>query len=441
MSIFRKTRQRGMATLLMAVVLLVVVTLSTIYLSRATIFDLKSSGNQYRQNQAFEMGQRGVEMGVAWLVARVAVEDSKPEDAWDCAAKKPVPYIRAVWADLPGEDPDYEYLDLTNECNSDAPNAASIAPQLGDAAYNVDLKYRRLKGVLAEKYRVEVVAVAKTVGYDGSQDPYKAQTYVVQALSLRQNIGGAYPNNPNAPILVGKGISNVTGTPDICPDSPSNVEINQGNREDCTAGDEDTPGTAIATLQPTTIGFINPGHFETHGGTIEALGKNPGDPGYDPDVTPRVHDVMFPGQTENDIRLLSEYQYNALPVARRTVFYYGAGSSYGSPPNKISALGSSSSPVLVYVGSSAYSGTDCPGFGPGQYFGVFYMGGDCSGQGWGNADIYGTLAIEGSLTKFSANTINRFSNIDPFVGVPGGDATSYTAKVPGGWRDFKHQGE
>lgn len=424
-------KQAGIATLAIAVILLLVTTLSALYLNRSAVFDMKTSANQYRQTQAFEMASRGLERGIAWLQMRASVD----EDTYTNCSVVPQPFTKAVWGAKTGQtvvqaaaDP-YEYMVLTDACNSGSPTISNVS--IGDASYNVDVLFRRKKGSVADLFRIEVIANSSTVDYAMSSDPYKARAIVAQIILLRQQETNPAPVNPNAPLLVQAGVSSVTGTPDICPLNPTDPNINQGNRDDCSAGNGGTVGTAIATMQPTATGFITPGHFDLHGGAITPLNA----------PTLKVFDVLFPAMTEADIKSLSEYQYANKPIAERTVFYYGAGSSYGNPPNKLSAIGSAGSPVLVYVSASAYTGSNCPGFSPGQFFGVFYMGRDCDGNGWGNADIYGTLAVEGTLSKFSANTINRYNNIGDLLGNSGGVSPGQLTKVPGGWRDFKHQGE
>ena len=427
----RYAAPRGAVTLLVAVVFLVLATLTTLYLNRSTLFDLKTSGNQYRQLQAFEIASLGLERGIAWLQLRALV----PEESVSNCTTPPLPYTRAVWGARAGQtsqqaaaDP-YEYLVTTDPCNVGAP--ALAATDIGDASFDVTVEFRRRKGTIADLFRVEVGATARTTGFGSSLNPYDAQATMMQAVTLRQAMNDPAPANPNAPLLVRGGVSSVTGTPDICPMAPDDPNINQGNRVDCTPG-TGTPGVAIATLQPTVTGFIEPGHFDTHGGQVNALNA----------PTKTAFDVLFPNMVEADILRLSEYQAATLPVAQRTIFYYGTGSSYGSSaPNNLAPVGTAAQPVLVFVSRNSYSGTNCPKLSPGEFFGILYMGGDCAANGWGNADVYGSVVVDGNLTKFSANTITRYSNLGSLTGNPGGLQPGQVSKIPGGWRDFRFTGE
>lgn len=423
----RLRTQRGVVTLTASIVLLIVVIIATLYANRVQIFDLKTSANHYRYTQAFEMAEKGSEIAISWLQVRAATPDNQNTT---CTAGQPIPITKAVWGCLPGTtsaqcavDP-YEYMNTSAACNSGYPTIS--ATDIGDAQLEANILIRRKRGSIADAYRVEIISEGRTPNYTTSTDPFKSRATVSQAIAMVPFIANPAPVNPEAPILIKGGISNVTGTPDICPDSPTSTAINQGNRQDCSAGSAVTPGVAIATMQATTAGFIDAGNFNTHGGAITALNA--------PTLT--AWEVLFPGLVEADIKAMSEYQYANLPIASRTVFYYGTGSSYGSPPNKISAIGSDSQPVVMVFSSSSYTGSNCPGFGPGAFYGVFYMGNDCDGQGWGNADIYGTLTVEGTLTKLSANTINRYSQLGNLLGNTGKLAAGKTVRIPGSWRDF-----
>lgn len=60
-------RERGAATLVIALVLLFSITFITLFASRAAIFEQKTSVNQYRATQSFEASQAGMELGLANL--------------------------------------------------------------------------------------------------------------------------------------------------------------------------------------------------------------------------------------------------------------------------------------------------------------------------------------------------------------------------------------
>lgn len=420
-----RVHQRGVATLAVSLIVLFIISLFAFYVARTQLFETKTSSNQYRYSQAFEAAEAGLEAGVAWLRTRAE------SVLMTCSTTQPVSMLKATWGCKAGQttsqcnaDP-YEYINLADtSCNSGAPSITGLA--LADNSMNVTINFRRLKGSLANLFRIEVVSVAQSPNFSTTTDPFKSQATVSQIIVFNPDDTEPGPVNPNAPIIVKNGVQSVTGTPDICPDSPSDININQGNRPDCTAGTNGTPGVAIATLQATTTGYLNPGHFDTHGGSLEALNA----------PTSSVQETLFGDISEADIKKISEYQYNNLQVGQRTVFYYGTGSSYGNAPNNFSPVGSATSPAIVYFASGSYSGDNCPKPSPGVYYGIIYMGGDCRGNGWGNVDIYGTLGVEGDLSQFSANTITRYFGEGDDPGGTSNLPERSIAKLPGSWKDF-----
>lgn len=60
--------QRGMATLLTAVVLLIAVTGITFYMSESVLTEKRLVGDEYRAKQAFYAGQAGVDYGISYLI-------------------------------------------------------------------------------------------------------------------------------------------------------------------------------------------------------------------------------------------------------------------------------------------------------------------------------------------------------------------------------------
>lgn len=424
--------QRGAMTLGIALVILLLLTVSTFYVNRFLLFELKTASNQYRSTQAFEAAEAGLALGAAWLQRRASILESTNTT---CNASEAIPIRVAAWgcrrrpgsdaclAD-PATDP-FEWLDPNAGCNAGIPATDTVT--LDDIGFDIAVEFRRRKGALAALYTIEILSAAQTPGFDTSIDPFRARASAVETIVLRPLVDPNTPANPNSPLLVKGTVSDVTGTPDICPKAPSDTEINQGNRADCTAGTGQT-GVAIATLAPNTSG-IDTGSFNTHGGSIIPLNA--------PDKT--VHEVLFPGVTEVQICEVSKWQAANLAVDQRNVFYYGTACD-GSPytlPNKLSPIGTTTGPVVQYVGRSAYSGNACPGLSPGEYFGVLYVGGDCDGTGWGNVDYYGAIAVEGNLTKFTANTISRHLDLSRGLTGGGGSVTPGTvARSPGSWRDY-----
>ena len=61
------TRQKGSATLFVSVMLVVLVTLSSVYALRSVLFEQKDGSNHYWSTQTHEVAQSGIEHAIAWL--------------------------------------------------------------------------------------------------------------------------------------------------------------------------------------------------------------------------------------------------------------------------------------------------------------------------------------------------------------------------------------
>lgn len=63
----RPGNQQGMATLLMSVILLIIITMVSLYTAKVTIVEQKITANEYRAKQAFEATQAATEYAMAYL--------------------------------------------------------------------------------------------------------------------------------------------------------------------------------------------------------------------------------------------------------------------------------------------------------------------------------------------------------------------------------------
>ena len=60
-SLCGRRRQRGVAALVITVLLFFTMLLASVYLNRNLVFEQRSSANQYRATQAFEAAEAGLE--------------------------------------------------------------------------------------------------------------------------------------------------------------------------------------------------------------------------------------------------------------------------------------------------------------------------------------------------------------------------------------------
>ena len=73
---FPWARQRGAATLIVAIVLLLALTLATFSTARIGVSEQRSVANEIRAKQAFWVAQAGVEQGIAFLNANKGIATS-----------------------------------------------------------------------------------------------------------------------------------------------------------------------------------------------------------------------------------------------------------------------------------------------------------------------------------------------------------------------------
>lgn len=368
-------RQQGMATLTMSLVVLFLASLMVFYTSSGMLFEIKTGNNQLYQSKAMEAARGGVEHSMAWLVNG----SNTSSLAWTTDATGP---------------------SGTNQKATAASFPSSVSSQT-IGAYTVAVSLWRNS---ATPTILEVSAAA-------SGD---ANATIRQRIRLgTTTVTTSTPNTLNiatvAPIVIKGGLSGVTGTPDVYPN---------------TAG-----GAAIVTSS-TNSSEIDSGHLNLHGGTI-SYGA----------FTGSAWDFIFPNTTKAQMKEESEKQ--KLLSAPRTIFYYPG--SYTEMPWEISPwssnkiVGSSSNAVVIIFDENA----GCPKInGNVTIYGVVYYYDDCDQNGWGGATIYGSMIADRPITKLTANTdfvgwsVNSGTGTITLPPITTTTTAQTFAKLAASWRDF-----
>lgn len=419
----KNRHQTGVLSLLAAVMILIIVALVTLFASRFLVFEQATSGNQYRAAQAMEASQYGLERAIAWLQTRSAspdIDNWNPSNTTACKENTAVNAngVYSIYALQWGQATNTggqvtRVISPTGTCNQNIPTAFTVT--MGSITYDVAISYIQTLSNLGDMAFVTVQATAT------SQDISKGGSATVQqTLSIPGSPAGS-GGRADSPILVKGCMSGVTGNPDICPANVSagNANISGGGgAPDCATATGAT-GVAITTLQsqpsdPNTC--LNMGNFAPHGGTRQFLNT--------PTIT--VWEALFPNGK------LTEQMVQTLAAAGNPGFkYYDSTNA----PNKIPALGSTTQNVLVYVDSSA----GCIPLAPGNFYALIYYEttSNCDLQGGGSVDLTGSIAVEGSIAKFNANTIIRQNAFTSEAEKNATDGASIFARVPGTWRDFQ----
>ena len=229
---------------------------------------------------------------------------------------------------------------------------------------------------------------------------------------VSQQLRQAFLLNPTAkvtPLIVNGCIDSVTGTPDIYPSNWSSIE---------------PVGTAIATskVDEPAGSCIASGHFDTHDGSIV--------------------DEAFPNTAWDYLFDISKDEFQALATAEANAVASGelpsSGRSYywiTDSSNWDTSLGSASHPVFLAFAASA----GCPRInGNPTIYGIVYVDGGCpdGAQGWGGAEVYGGVVMEGDLAKYNANAAlydwSEAGGSDEELPNPPIGAS----RLPGSWKDW-----
>lgn len=211
----------------------------------------------------------------------------------------------------------------------------------------------------------------------------------------------AMNGSPGAGFVVNGCLSGVTGNPDL-----ENVD-NPG-------------GPGIISSQ--NAGCIDPGSLDMHGSTVEGETFAPA-----PDA---AWSRTF-GMTKAEFQTMAAADEAADPspgtYTDRTYIYVT------SPSNWHSDVGSLGPPVrsaiLVFAPSAG-----CPKLNGGPVIvGVVYYEGPCSAQGWGGATIYGSVVMDGDITKMTSNSFTHYSDV--YTSSFANTYLGLQSRMPGSWID------
>jgi hypothetical protein len=367
------SRGRGVYTLAVVMILLAASTLLVRSLIVTSTQEVRSSTNDRMAHEVFHAAEAALEYGIAWYT------DNEPD--WPTTAGTQVTVPTAAM------DP--------------------VSTPAGDA-YAVTVTYTRDSDLEA----FILVTGTATLASD-AQITATVQQVVHSNIILRdrQFVG--------PPLLINGCFGKVTGTAEIHVVNDPNERVavssshpppghpahnpdclDQGNLDYCL--EADCSGTALPETD------------------AEQFGQIPSDPD---DLWLEVFDLP-----RADIKAIADREVaNGVADEDRSVIWITSDSNYHE------SWGTAEKPVAVVFAPEA----DCPKLnGNPVFYGIVFVDSPCTdGQGWGGTEIFGTLVINGDLSKFTANTIIHD------WGLAGGTApdlpkADYVARLPGSWRDF-----
>lgn len=257
--------------------------------------------------------------------------------------------------------------------------------------YNVTVRFRRASVPLASMNYLEVMSNAVS-SVDAANRSATRQLVFVSPFNKNQ------PGSAAPPLVINGCLSGVTGTPGLVP---------------AAAGK-----TGILSSQPAAC--LDNGHMDLNGGTKAGGG-----------FTGTAWDFVFPGIPKADVKALSDAQAAAgLTLGERTVIWVDSTANWN---DSVGSLGPPVNPVVLVF--SAASG--CPKInGNPKIVGIVYYEGGCDAQGFGGAELHGSLVYEGSLTKFTANTSLNFNSGVSTLVTTGSNLGGKVPKVAGTWKDY-----
>lgn len=213
------------------------------------------------------------------------------------------------------------------------------------------------------------------------------------------NVNALNFTTPNlTPLVINGCISAVAGNPSVTAASPA----------------------AVAIVSSAASACLNSGHFNISGQTIPNA------------FAGTAWAQVFGSSSKSDMLALAQAQPNGQTGG--PIYYYDFTNSSPSDPWHTS-LGTSDQPVILIFDN--VTGSDCPkisGGGGVTIYGIVYCNSGLDMQGWGGANIIGSLVTDSAITKFAANTSIMHN---PNAAIP----TSYPvnpviSKVSGTWRDL-----
>lgn len=336
--------QRGVASLLISLVVLISMTVLTFAVARTGLMEQKISANEARAKETLEAAEAALEYGAAWLASN-----------------------NVTWTDIGG--------------NKEQATPATAPPNItvGNFTYNASVTFQRDTSTTNTKKYTLIMASA-TETSDSSITTSLSQ-YAYQINVLNDTNG----NSP-APLVMDGCLTDVTGTPDIWPEGS---DPNSGFTGTGISAATSQPGSGMSCINNNT-------HLDLHstGGPDFDGKQHSTNLDLDGDGTGSVWEYVFDIDKATFIGSADTSLSDAGPL-----YYITSSGNWGSGN---ATYGSVSNPVVIYFSDAA----DCPKpVGGITVYGIIYLEGDCNdANGWGGLTVYGAVLVDGNMAKLNANT-------------------------------------
>jgi hypothetical protein len=441
-------RQRGAASLLVALVLLLGGTIIAFFANRSFIFEQRASANQYRATKAFELAEAGAE----WALGRLNERMSLSTTANSCATVTGVsPTFLDRYANPTGATFNFPATASFAGCRFDPANVAT------NGGWTCTCP--------------STAALAATPGLAALGSPEQGRFGIrIQAVA----------GDASAVEIVSRGCSNVAAAGDVCDpaaatpptgDATAVVRVVVKSRSALAAGPNAALTTGTATTASGNLNVVNthaPSNGITiHAGTAVQLGSGtnpytlPGTPprasvlDNDPtlaNLTLASEDQFFArffGQTLTDYRRVGggtriisgcsrqacgQQILDIIDTGERGLQFYVDGdvqfqaSDVGA--SLTGSIGTSTNPVIVVVGGAM----DTQGAitAHGLFYSATPTATTVANPGGGTSTIFGAYISRGAFEKQGSGTFNIVYT--PYLWGTG-NPNNRLVRVPGTWRD------
>jgi hypothetical protein len=379
------------------VILLLVATIGTLLIGRVGVVEQRQAGADLRTKEVYSAAIGGLEFAEDWF-----------EENWNTLA----------WVDT-DSDGEGDFVSMPSAMEAQLNNLA-----LSSDLYDREVVFNMLTPLSGSPKiaRITVTAVAH-----GDSHINKTVTKEVMFGTLgvfQGSLGGSDPTVFSGPPLLAEGcVTDFGGNPDVYPYGGIAVGTTLGD------GDPSTDDNGAPCLDPGS-------HLDVHGGTTEALSP----------PQSLWNTIFGPNVTEADLRALEARSPTTIHIVDSTYPHYAGQPSFNGN-NWHNSLGSSTSPVILYFDSSI----GCPNInGSPTIYGLVYYEStpSCTFNGWGGAEIYGTVAVAGDIDHVTANGEIHGQPVDFGQGGEPCDTGACTqvdvteteykllSEIPGSWKDF-----
>ena len=389
--------QRGLATLLVSVILFLLASVLLITVSRTTLMEQRMSANEIRTRQAFEAAQAGIDQAaVVMISSKVDANANGIADAGPSAT-------------LAGSGARY----AVSWCQPGIALPANVCDTIGTTTCTA---------VTAANFNTPLIVSC------GWSDDGIARRLIQQGIGTVSALGGT-PSNP----LTTKGALNVGGSANVV-NYYNNLTVWSGGSLTSVGNSGKTfvRNPTVAPPSPSTPPPGPPNSCSTSTDYVCLTDKNNTGPdviGNDPTLANLSDAQMFTnffGQPD-----LATYKTE---VAKVVIDAGAVGTLAGKLGDSIvvtgnttlpnSTIGSRDQPVVLIIdGDLELQGTPF-------VFGIVYVTGNVTGGG--NVTVQGAMVIEGSVTPTGSLDVIY----DPLVGV-GAMNTGRPGLIPGSWRDWR----